>query len=64
MMGSVAMFVYAWTGEPELSFEALVPLAKMQFGIDYRDLKLSPLWNPLRKDARFEKLLAELAPKD
>ena len=63
-MGSVAMVVYAWTGELELSFEALVPLAKMQFGIDYGDLKLSPLWNPLRKDARFEKLLAELAPKD
>jgi hypothetical protein len=24
--------VYAWTGEPELSFEALVPLTKMPFG--------------------------------
>jgi hypothetical protein len=56
--------VYAWTGELELSFEALVPLAKMPFGIDYGDLKLSPLWDPLRKDPRFEKLLAELAPKD
>jgi serine/threonine protein kinase len=56
--------VYAWTGELELSFEALVPLAKMPFGIDYGDLKLSPLWDPLRKDPRFDKLLAELAPKD
>jgi serine/threonine protein kinase/Tfp pilus assembly protein PilF len=56
--------VYAWTDELELSFEALVPLAKMPFGIDYGDLKLSPLWDPLRKDPRFDKLLAELAPKD
>lgn len=56
--------VYAWTGEPELSLEALDPLVKMPFGIDYGDLKLSPLWDPLRKDPRFDKLLAELAPKD
>jgi tetratricopeptide (TPR) repeat protein len=56
--------VYAWTDELELSFEALVPLAKMPFGIDYGDLKLSPLWDPLRKDPRFDKLLAELAPRD
>jgi len=28
--------VYAWTGELEHSFEALVPLAKMPFGIDLR----------------------------
>jgi TolB-like protein/Tfp pilus assembly protein PilF len=56
--------VYAWTGELELSFEALVPLAKMPFGIDYGDLKLSPLSDPLRNDPRFDKLLAELAPKD
>jgi hypothetical protein len=27
-------------------------------------LKLDPYWEPLRKDPRFEKLLAELAPKD
>jgi TolB-like protein/predicted Zn-dependent protease len=56
--------VYAWTGELEHSFEALVPLAKMPFGIDYGDLKVSPLWDPLRKDPRFDKLLAELAPRD
>ncbi len=56
--------VYAWIGEQKLSFETLAPLTKMPFGIDYGDLKLSPLWNPLRKHARFEKLLAELAPQD
>jgi hypothetical protein len=53
--------VYAWTGELELSFKVLVPLTKMPFGIDYGDLKLSPLWDPLRKDPHFAKLLA---PKD
>jgi serine/threonine protein kinase/tetratricopeptide (TPR) repeat protein len=58
------VIVYAWTGESELSFEALVPLTKMPFGIDYGDLKRDALLDPLRKDPRFEKLLAELAPKD
>ena len=56
--------VYAWTSELELAFEALVPLTKMPFGIDYGDLKVSPFWNPLRNDGRFEKLLAELAPRN
>ena len=27
-------------------------------------LKLDPLWDPLRKDPRLDKLLAELAPTD
>ena len=30
----------------------------------YGDLKLSAYLDPLRKDPRFEKLLAELAPRD
>jgi hypothetical protein len=27
-------------------------------------LMLDPVWDPLRKDPRFEKLLVELAPRD
>jgi serine/threonine protein kinase/cytochrome c-type biogenesis protein CcmH/NrfG len=53
--------VYAWTGELDHSFEIL---KKIPFGIHYGELKLSPFWDPLRKDARFDKLLAELAPKE
>jgi hypothetical protein len=30
----------------------------------YGVLKLDPDWDPLRKDPRFDKLLAELAPHD
>jgi len=56
--------VYAWSNELDLAFETLIPLTKTPCGIYYGDLKLSPLWDPLRKDPRFEKLLAELAPKD
>ncbi len=55
--------VYAWTGEPDLAFEQLNPLVKISGGIYYSTLK-APYWDPLRKDPRFDKLLAELAPKD
>jgi tetratricopeptide (TPR) repeat protein len=56
--------VYAWTNELDLAFEKLVPLTKMPSGVYYGQLKLDPYWDPLRKDPRFDKLLAELAPHD
>src|SRR5260370_35932780 len=56
--------VYAWTNEPDLAFEMLWCLTTTPNGIYYGDLKLSAYLDPLRKDPRFEKLLAELAPKD
>ena len=56
--------VYAWTNELDLAFEKLSSLTSVPNGIYYGDLKLSAYWDPLRKDPRFEKLLAELAPKE
>ncbi|MGA8479354.1 MAG: hypothetical protein WB696_15480 [Chthoniobacterales bacterium] len=56
--------VYAWTNELDLAFEALGPLTKTPNGIYHGDLKLVSWWEPLRKDPRFNKLLAELAPRD
>jgi hypothetical protein len=56
--------VYAWTDEFDLVFETLVSLTKIPSGLNYGQLKLDPYWDPLRKDPRFDKLLAELAPKD
>ena len=52
--------VYTWTDETELALETLNSLAKVPAGIYYGDLKL----DPLRKDSRFEGILAELAPDD
>jgi serine/threonine protein kinase/tetratricopeptide (TPR) repeat protein len=56
--------VYAWTDEPDLAFEKLGLLTRTPHGVYYGQLKLERLWDPLRKDARFDKLLAQLAPKD
>ena len=56
--------VYAWTGELDLAFATLEPLKKRPSNIGYGDLKCDSLWTPLRKDPRFDNLLAELAPRD
>ena len=56
--------VYAWTNELDLAFQTLEPLVKIPSGVFYGPLKLDPLWNPLRNDPRFDRLLAELAPRD
>jgi len=34
------------------------------YSATYGDLKLNPVWDPLRGDPRFEKIIASLAPKD
>jgi TolB-like protein/Flp pilus assembly protein TadD len=57
-------FVYAWTNELDLSFATLGPLITTPNGIYYGELRLDPHWEPLRQDPRYQKLLAELAPKD
>ena len=57
--------IYAWENQPNLAFEQLSILIKIPGGlITYGDLKTNPGWDPLRKDPRFDKLLAELAPKE
>ncbi len=55
----------AWVGEKELACEQLEIATQLPgYGLQtYGELKLSPFWDPLRGDARFEKLVATLAPK-
>jgi tetratricopeptide (TPR) repeat protein len=56
----------AWAGEKELALQQLktglrAPTASVM--LSYGALKLHPLWDPLRGDPRFEKIVASLAPK-
>jgi hypothetical protein len=56
--------VYAWTNEPDRAFRLLDKLAKTPHGLFFNDLQLSHYFDPLRKEPRYEKLLADLAPHD
>jgi serine/threonine protein kinase/Flp pilus assembly protein TadD len=55
--------ICAWAGERDLAIEQLEIAAKIPAGAEYGGLRLSPMWDPLRGDPRFEKIVASLAPK-
>ena len=57
----------AWAGDKELALQQLeaglrAPVASLM--LSYGALKLFPVWDPLRGDPRFEKIVASLAPKE
>jgi TolB-like protein/Tfp pilus assembly protein PilF len=58
--------IAAWVGEKGLALEYLNKAEQLPgFGtISYGQLKLTPYWDPLRGDPRFEKIVASLAPKE
>src|SRR6266513_1953531 len=58
--------IAAWLGEKEIACEYLEKATRLSgLGIlSYGQLKLSPYWDPLRGDPRFERIVASLGPKD
>ena len=56
--------IYAWTGEKDLAIEQIEAIERAPNYLSYGLLKLQPQWDPLRGDPSFEKILADLAPKD
>jgi TolB-like protein/class 3 adenylate cyclase/Flp pilus assembly protein TadD len=58
--------IAAWAGEKEIALQYLAANAQSPGGYGvatYGALKLLPFWDPLRGDPRFEKIVADLAPK-
>ncbi|HJY54056.1 MAG TPA: hypothetical protein VKD89_08535 [Candidatus Udaeobacter sp.] len=51
--------ICAWTGERDLGIEQLETPAKIPNGASYGELRLDPLFDPLRNDPRFQKLCEE-----
>jgi tetratricopeptide (TPR) repeat protein len=56
--------VYAWVGEKDLALQNLAKAAQLPGVLSYGRLKLMAWYDPLRGDPRFEKIVADLAPKN
>jgi len=57
--------IAAWVGEKDLACKQLAAVAPLDStSISYGQLKLLPYWDPLRGDPCFEKIVANLAPKE
>ena len=54
--------IYAWTGEADKACNQLEVATKIPGTLSYGQLKLYPFWDPLRGNARFEKIVASMAP--
>lgn len=56
--------IYAWCGEKDLAVAQIAATLKIPSTLSYGYLKLHPSWDALRGDPRFEKIIADLAPKN
>jgi serine/threonine protein kinase/Tfp pilus assembly protein PilF len=55
--------IAAWVGDKDLACQQLAIVARSPSPVSYGQLKLIPVWDPLRGDPRFERIVASLAPK-
>jgi tetratricopeptide (TPR) repeat protein len=53
--------VLAWVGDRDRAFDKLSELVNQPFCLNYGDLKFNPMWDDLRNDPRFHRILAESA---
>jgi TolB-like protein/tRNA A-37 threonylcarbamoyl transferase component Bud32 len=59
--------IAAWVGEKDLACEQLAAAVRdpgSGYVLTYGELKLMPVWDPLRGEPCFEKIVASLAPKE
>jgi serine/threonine-protein kinase len=53
--------IYSWVGEHDEAFRLLDHLLSVPNGLTVPTLKLDPVWDPLRKDPRFQALIEKYA---
>ena len=58
-----AAVVAGWCGDTDLAMQRLALATELPTRLNYGHLKLNPLWDPMRNDPRFEKIISPLAPK-
>jgi hypothetical protein len=55
--------IAAWVGEKDLACEQLARARIHSRELSYGQLKLLPVWDPLRGEPCFEEIVASLAPE-
>jgi hypothetical protein len=56
--------IYAKVNEPDLALQLLERALSLPSGPHVGQLRVSPIWDPLRSDPRFQRLLAAHEPRD
>jgi TolB-like protein/Tfp pilus assembly protein PilF len=56
--------IYALVGDKDLAIQQIGATLQIPSTLSYGNLKLHPYWDALRGDPRFEKIVADLAPKN
>jgi tetratricopeptide (TPR) repeat protein len=60
-VGRVAAVVYVWSGDQAAALDQLEAIVGLPESVDAGDLKLNPQWDELRREPRFQRVVAEAA---
>jgi tetratricopeptide (TPR) repeat protein len=60
-VATIAAVAYLWVGDRDAAMQLLQQFAKVPNGPTAGDLKLNPVWDELRGDSRFGKIVADAA---
>ena len=63
LLSEYLAIIYAWVGETDRALKQLAITVKTPGDLSFGQLKLRPVWDPLRNDPRFDEIVASLAPK-
>ena len=58
-VATIVAVAYVWAGEHDAALQLLAQFAKLPCGPTVGDLKLNPVWDDLRNDPRFDKIIAK-----
>ena len=58
-IATLVAVTYMWTGERDAALQLLAQFAKLPCSATAGDLKLNPVWDDLRGDPRFDKIIAD-----
>jgi hypothetical protein len=58
-VATIVAVAYVWAGEHDAALQLLAQFAKLPCGPTVGDLKLNPVWDDLRNDPRFHKIIAK-----